>query len=288
MEHSQMKQGLLVGKVLLLTAATNAFAADDFEGFFVQGSIGYNAFLAEDDAQSSAQFQALNNVNQIESLSNSHHEYSDGVAGAIGLGYLYSVNDWFSVGAQLGLGILKEDITVSSNQSGQESTPTYNQSTALHAQDTISREALEPTLDLLLGVAPTDDFMVFGFVGMAYNEVELNSMNVFDYAAHICPGVNCTTNEYAFTQTDVSESNSSVFLRLGLGMFYELYDDVVFNVNYIYTDYRDISTASSAEINACNNVGSDNTCHVDLGDFTSSSEVDLDDHRVLVGLNYFF
>ncbi len=172
-----------LSKWFLLTVSATAFAKEtDFAGYYVQGLIGYDAFLVEDNANSTADYFALNMDARVLSTSNNHHEYADGVAGDLSIGYLYPVNEWLTVGAELGLGILKEDLTIASNNNASVSYGGhYQDASALHTQDTISREALEPTLDFILGVNPTEDFMIFGLVGMAYNEVELTTVNSFDY-----------------------------------------------------------------------------------------------------------
>lgn len=280
----------------LLAASTTTFAEEsEFEGFYVQGAIGYDAFLAEDNANSEANYftPLISNARSL-STSNNHHEYADGVAGDLSIGYLYPVGEWFTIGAELGLGILKEDITVSSNDSNSNGLfpNNFHDSSALHTQDTISREALEPTFDLIFGVNPTEDFMIFGLVGMAYNELELTTINTFDYSAtafvqrpqHQPPQ---PLHAYGFTQSYQQDSNTSVFFRVGLGMLYEIDEDIAFNVTYTFTDYRDLSTQSVDDIIICSpGDGVDNDCDLQ-GQLTNSSQADVTDNRVLFGINYF-
>jgi opacity protein-like surface antigen len=147
----------------------------------------------------------------------------------------------------------------------------------------------EWTADFTPGVVPCDGLLVFGRIGVAWNQLHLDTNTVFNYVDNLFDfnGSPFTTNNNVTIPLALSQKKNRSALRLGVGIAHYISDNFVLSANYIYTDYGKVCVTDSTSIPIIVDVVSVGPTTV-LGSLPSTTNVHVWRQSITIGLNYYF
>lgn len=112
---------------------------------------------------------------------------------------------------------------------------------------------------------------------MAFNELHLTSKSNFAYSDDsIGPSVPLVNSLLTS-----SETKDVVGLRLGIGLEQELFDDLSWTIDYIFTDYGKVDVFGQGDTTSNND-------SVTSGGLTQDSSVRVNTQSLMLGIKYYF
>lgn len=142
---------------------------------------------------------------------------------------------------------------------------------ALAYHTSLNMNVFEPAFDLKPGVFLSKNTMLYGRIGAAVNTLTL------EQNAHY----NLVNNASEFTEND-STSSTVVALRAGLGIEHHLHDRFNVFMDYVYTDYGDISLDTQTDEQLF--IG-ETELFFDIDTFNTASDVTK--QIIMLGFNYY-
>lgn len=221
---------LWLGFVLLFAHTAWAEEENDFEFLYYAGiSGGANVNVAE----MAQQMDFLSDHNFIATPIENFDIDNTSVIGQLQLGAGLR-NEYFYLGAEVSGQVFDGDFDEVSADFTQTSFPSGNQQIAQTSQLTLND--FELALDFKPGVYLFKDTLLYARVGVAVNELELEQTGL----AVLTNTDDPRSDAQLYTNSSASE-NVYPF-RLGLGIERQFYEDFSIVLDYVYTQYEDIST----------------------------------------------
>lgn len=153
---------------------------------------------------------------------------------------------------------------------------------SLDTNTILKKRTVEFTLDFTPGVLLTHYFLLYGRVGITTNRTTLQSSSQFDYSDNIT-FFGAHTNAANLL---LSKNKNNPGLRLGAGLAHYINDNLVLNINYIYTYYGKILASSATTVPALT-PATDGANAVPDG-LKSTSSIKLKSQMFMLGINYYF
>lgn len=305
-----LKKALLissVSSVLAMFTTNPAFAEKAFEnGWYAGAKVGATWAHADWDGVSSITTINEEATPQIISQTwkpHGHHADSAFI-GNLTLGYQL-VREYLYLAAEIGGNFTSEQASKSHtiksfnsvivNQQFRGFNPPFQTemgTTAIH--DKVSLRKNELIIDLKPGVTFKDTFLVYARVGAAFNKLLLKSAGSWTQQGgeiDIPTGAQIQPLSYiaSFFQPEEAfgcskESSHKVGIRVGVGAEYLLTQQLGVSVDYIYTDYGNVSTYSTGEAHAVISPDTPSIFQHVLG--IDAPNVGMSTQMVLAGLLY--
>ena len=163
----------------------------------------------------------------------------------------------------------------------------------------------EWTADLTPGFVLCDNFLIFGRVGVAFNETRLNTCTTLDNFNNGNGNfVVVGTNSPGIETLSLSERKNRGGLRLGIGLSNYICEDLVLTANYVYTNYGKVSVFGlenitnspvnpafnqiAAQASAAAAVPGQAIATVNSFFLRGDTKVKLQRQFITLGLNYYF
>ncbi len=286
MIYTKQKLPLVSIAVLGLTCAGALLSAnareddnDDFDGLYMGIAAGGLATLSEfKNSPDHTLFDVNGNelFNSLVGDTLNDRSYDVSGTGEIRLGYGKSFADWFWVGLEIFGNLGDRDLTVTDHYDSVFSTEDPTDITInsdFNNKATVSLNDAEFGIDLRPGVFLTEDTLLYARVGAAFNELELSVNTSFNNEFKGIFDDNSFDNS-----VHAKNSDNVTGLRLGLGVEQKILSQLSLTLDYIFTDYGNISANNS------------NTIPLETGESTTvntSSHADVDTHAVMLGINYY-
>jgi len=161
--------------------------------------------------------------------------------------------------------------------------PTLNQDIATQVRTRL--RPWELGADIRPGIFLTDTFLLFGKIGVAFNELSVKTMTTYTTAAS--DSFNPLVPVFALPVNAQVTENRQAFtgLRLGLGVEKEILPNLLLRSQYAYTRYRKVQTGGGNFMS--NFVGAPVNSVVN-STITTSSSTKVRSHAVMMGLSYFW
>lgn len=131
---------------------------------------------------------------------------------------------------------------------------------------------VEPAIDFKPGLFLSDDTLLYGRIGAAWNEVSLTDTAHYDLVNH---GV--------IFDASSTQSESVLALRLGLGVEHYLREQFTVFMDYTYTNYGDMSLTRNENLSAI--IGEEFPLDFAITDNSNAS--DINKQAVMLGFNYY-
>ncbi len=131
----------------------------------------------------------------------------------------------------------------------------------------------EPAIDFKPGLFLSDDILLYGRVGAAWNEVSLSDNAHYDLINH-----------GALLMDSVTQSENVIALRLGLGVEHYLQEQFTIFMDYTYTNYGDVSLTKNNNISGILEPGGF-PLDFQITDYSTAS--DINKQVVMLGFNYY-
>ncbi len=268
---------------VLISANARDHDNDDFDGIYMGIAAGGLATLSEfKNNPTLALYDTLGNEFFSGFLGDDSNntldakQYDISGTGEIRLGYGKSIADWpIWLGLEIFGNLGDRDVTDSEQFNTLlevEDPEEIIVNTDFSNKTTVSLNDAEFGIDLRPGIFLSEDTLLYGRIGAAFNELELSTHTIFD-------------NEFigeiddSFTSSVHAKNSDNVTaLRLGVGLEQKILSQLSVTFDYIYTDYGDIS-AHNTNFQPVESGNSSET--------TISSNAAVKTHAVLLGINYF-
>lgn len=272
MKPSTLSLPLLVLSTLPLAAL--AHESHYHSGFYMGGGLGGSQYVADFDNDINVNYgDAYGDPQSVSTPDHSQlQEY--GAVGQFQVGYAYFHGAFFIAG-EFGLNVnstiynFEQDLTV--NNVGSYVDTYY---VTLASNPELEFNNIEPTLDIKPGFRMTPNSLIYLRFGMAYNELELkNQINFIDNI--VGPDA-----QYYAKSLKISDSDSGLFFRMGVGVEQKFSDKVAVSLDYIHTNYGSVTASGVTNTPA---FGGDV-----INGFTASQSVDVKRDDVLFTVNYYF
>ena len=214
-------------------------------------------------------------VNRIFSTSHAASPYKDSLAGDIHVGYGHALGQSpFYLGAEVFGNLTDHNLNLSSADfMGEDAQGPFNVSAMQSIK--IKLNNAEYGVDVRPGLLITPSTLFFARVGVAFNEVRVNTNSNVTIN-------NLDTGNVRTTTLPANVNKHIEALRLGGGIEERIGSHWGVSANYIYTDYGNINL--SAKTNTINDTGS-----LQTGGFTTyTSARHLISQAAMFGVNYYF
>jgi opacity protein-like surface antigen len=283
-----MKRSLIL--FLSTLSLTTAVLASPFDGFYAGVAGGGSRMEADTNSAASAGYVGFNTLSPafINTISNS--QSADVIRNSV-IGDLYA--GW---GHQLAEGPFYVADELFANISNREAENTNfaewidladPMQTNLKTTATAKLNQTEFGNDVLAGIVFGQDktSLFYTRVGVAFNQLRLstaNTLSVTDFAGGSNPPL-ATVASLLPGQTN----KSVVGVRAGIGFAKRFARRLALHIDYIYTDYGKINTASTGNTNSPD-VDVSNGSSVVTNGFTSSASSDVHTQAIMLGASYYF
>lgn len=230
-------------------------------------------------------------------LSANNNVYRYGAMGNLFVGYGQVYDNNAYLGAELGLNFFGARVTTQKSAASNNTEITYTDSfiseiqqllinNALNANTAITRNSLEPYLDIKLGYVFNPSLLTYLKGGINYNKIEIKNTTswqtnaVLSPIAPIFPGSGAASLEQ-------SHSRGGLGYRVGAGMEYLLTPQIGLGMEYVYTFYRKVQSEDNG---SGTNVACDalEGCQIVSANLANSTHVTVSDQEIMAQLIYHF
>jgi opacity protein-like surface antigen len=223
--------------------------------------------------------------------------------GRLFIGYGQVFDNHSYVGAELGLNIFGADDAVLHDHTSDSRVITAQDingnigaadiNSSLTTRTRVTRNTVEPTLDLKLGFLMTPTTLVFLRGGLNYNNIKIQNYAAYVASGLILPEVSGASHLYPLSASTIAtplrrtHNNGAVGYRAGVGMEVMVTPQLGVSADYVYSWYRNTTAKISGP-------GSDVACDVLEGCLVTTAtqsahaKVQTDDQQVLAQLIYHF
>ncbi|MBX3708484.1 MAG: outer membrane beta-barrel protein [Gammaproteobacteria bacterium] len=230
--------------------------------------------------------------------------YRYGAMAKLFVGYGNVFDNHAYLGAELGVNFFGANDATLRNTAAHNTTvsstdsqlPAYGEAqlnTALSSRTKITRNAVEPLLDLKLGFLMTPTALAYIRGGINYNTIRVKTNSSYQADGAVENTLDPEEPNFPLTATasssfENSRKKSSVGYRAGIGMEVMITPEFGVGADYVYTFYRNVNT------NTANHAGNDvacdayEGCQVVAADQSNSTRTRLSDQQVLAQLIYHF
>lgn len=245
-------------------------------------------------------FQSKNSYNAFvgnESYGANNHDYRYNAMASVFLGKNWVSPEMYLVGLELGVNFLGADeinysannqtsvTTIATTLEGASGRSTYNNS--LNSDYTLSRNSVEPYLDLKLGLLFSPESLFFIRAGIEYNELEFEASGLYSAAGRniITRGDGNSNSIGIFSGFDVKKERDKIGLRAGAGLEYLISPAWSLGANYIFTFYPHIhlNNVTNANDVACDVLEG---CVIESTQFVSNASAKPYDQQAMLQLIY--
>ena len=195
--------------------------------------------------------------------------------GNIYLGYgslLYS-SPWY-LGAEVFANIAQHDMTTNAYASNTTTSQCCTIKNTLNSHTEAQLSPVEGGIDIRPGYLITATTLLFGRVGVAFNELKYDQDNTFVLNAN-------SSSASPGAELDISQDKFVAGLRLGFGLEQYVGKGFALSANYVWTDYGKVSASGVANSAS---LGSSNT----LCGFQSGGSADVTSNSFTLGMSYLF
>jgi len=286
----------LISTVVALTLPLVSMASHNgnhFDhGFYVGGAAGVSRLTADIDQTvfgSSAVAEAELFTYFVGDFDASSDATTDRGMGQIQAGYAIAW-EWLFVGLEVSVNgsQLSADHYHSATSELYSSNPTafngfVRLTPTINSHTNIELNNFEPVADLKLGFTLPTRTHLYARVGAAFNTIELHETVSFDQFFFVPVEPHLKPRLYS-QYFRVSESESVVGFRIGAGIEHRFFDRVSVALDYVHTDYDDVSLSQFEDSIIPFKAG----VHDDMFQYGASDDVDLTRDVVTLGMNYYF
>ncbi len=270
--------GLLSAVAMPFSLSAYAQANDGFDGFYVGGSLGGTSTNVNQDKIVESDYDALPNGfdNFFEHEAGPISLKTDtSFKGALYAGYGQCWDYWY-LGAEIFV-----DLAHYKNRNAVEVDETVGEPAVIFADefqaDTHTKlNNFQFGIDLRSGILLTPTSMLYGRVGVAFSDLDLNSNAVF-------AGNSATIPENFAILFPLSTSKDVTALRLGGGLEQHMSPNLNVRLDYIYTYYGRASV-TGVTTQVLPQTGEDPGA--DIVTLNSSTNVKIFNNTVMLGLTY--
>lgn len=310
----ELKSSFKLSLIFLLVSAPASMALAEcgvctFNGFTVGLGLGANTFMSNVTSSTElVSFDTIDLPELIEPIGNTYNNYASanvykfGPMGALFIGYGNVFDNHAYLGGELGLNFL------GANETSFRSTPTsvptitsddpfgdvfgyatYTASLSTHTK--ITRNTVEPFLDLKAGFLLTPTALIYLRGGLNYNSFKTKTNTTFNVTgiqeAFERGGEDVVTTASTSAALSSSNKKSNIGFRAGIGGEVMVTPELGVGADYIYSFYRNINTSSSGEAAdvSCDTLEG---CIVIPGTITNNTKAKLSDQQVMAQLIYHF
>jgi opacity protein-like surface antigen len=320
--HMELKSPFKLSLIFLLVAAPTVTLSQpmspcNFNGFTVGLGLGATTFMTQGKTNATLEAGHPNfflpapglvappppvlgtNIN----VSANNNIYRYGAMGAIYVGYGNVFDNNVYLGAELGLNIFGATNTSQKGASNSnidvsgaadDDIGIDNQTimqNALNAKTTVTRNSIEPFLDIKLGYLVTPTMLAYIKGGINYNDLEVKTSSSYQSSGLLIengvPHSNFPLSASGSNGASGSNSKNGIGWRAGIGMEVMVTPQLGVGGDYVYTFYRQVSANASG-------VGTDAACDAVEGcvtttsSMTQSGKATIDDQEVMAKLIYHF
>lgn len=317
----ELKSSFKLSLIFLLVSAPTslAFAYADspctFCGFTAGLGVGATTFMtnitSNTDVASDGIFLDTTLGTAPGNLYNNYaagNVYKYGPMGALFVGYGLVFDNHTYLGAELGVNFLganetslRDNPTVTSTSTifsfgTQTGFMTYN--AALMTKTKVTRDSLEPFLDVKAGMLITPTALVYLRGGINYNSLKIKSHSSFNVTGLATENIRSGEELATGTATTAFNFNNShtesvIGFRAGVGGEVMVTPEIGVGADYIYSFYKNINTSASGvgtdvTCNLSNNGNIPATCTVIPATVANSAKAKLSDQQVMAQFIYHF
>lgn len=262
-----------------------------FSGLTLGVGVGATTFMTDISNDTSVGNAALDPTKNI-------YDFGPMAELFIGYGNVFDNNTY--LGAELGLNIFgSTETSVSDTATNHVTTTAFevgniigtaNYSNSLYTKTKVTRNAVEPVLDIKAGYLVTPTALIFLRGGVAYNNLKIKTNSVYNVSGNTVPNPQSSAKASSVTTSSslfTSQTKSTFAFRLGIGTEYMVTPNFGIGADYIYTFYPSLKTtaATGGRDVACDALEG---CVADNVTYANTSKASLNDQQVMAQLIYHF
>jgi|GEM_PF-6825434 opacity protein-like surface antigen len=266
-----------------------------FSGLTLGLGLGASTFMTDISNDTSAGTAALDPTKNI---------YDFGPMAAVFVGYGNVFDNHAYLAGELGLNVFaptetsvsdtaRSNVTMTSTDPFPPDISTATYTNSLYTKTKVTRNAVEPFLDLKAGYLVTPTALIYLRGGISYNNLKIKTNSVYNATGTttvISSGgspESVNSSVAAISSFYSSQTKSTFSWRLGIGTEYMVTPNFGIGADYIYTFYPNLKTTASSSANdvACDVLEG---CVADTAAFANTSKASLNDQQVMAKLIYHF
>ncbi|MBS0287715.1 MAG: outer membrane beta-barrel protein [Proteobacteria bacterium] len=267
-------------KVSLLTigifAPTFANAGDDnrSNGFYAGISGGIIQTNTKFNIAASSVFVSNATNGSISLVQQSVPVYHYKAIGALYIGYGQFFQDSNFYWAAEIFGNIKDSENTLNDAEAEQLTVGIGVSTSIADSTTVKLRDWEFGADFRPGYLFDLNTMLYGRIGVAFNELTIDNSTTFTYLSQgpLLSSIDSSSN-----------SRNSAFLRLGVGVEHKVNDSAAITADYIYTHYGKVRTSNVANVLS----GEDGAIVVNNNGLSAETSANIHSNVVMLGIRYF-
>jgi opacity protein-like surface antigen len=220
-----------------------------------------------------------------------------GFMGDLAVGYGKRISHPFYLGSEAGVIFFGTRKTASQTTAGGttviQDSPVFGEdktvtvTRALESTVTASGNVIVPYIDLKPGLLISDSSILFGRIGVDYNQLKVRTASNYRGSGQSIPAAGPSlvsgSSSASFASTHKAQRAG---LRTGLGFEYLLTENIGISANYIYAFYSTLVTATNGTMNQVTCDASEG-CPVNSdGTYSATGRSKMSDQQVLLELNY--
>lgn len=309
----ELKSSFKLSLIFLLVSAPASVALAEcgvctFSGFTAGVGLGASTFMSNTTHNVElVSFDTIDLPDLIEPTGNVYTNYASaniykyGPMGALFVGYGNVFDNHTYLGAELGLNLLGSNetslrasptsaptITSTNGNNGVFSFATYNSSLSSHTK--ITRNTVEPFLDIKAGWLITPTALVYLRGGINYNSFKTKTSTDFAVTGHsefTSAGSTTITDASASATLSSSNKKSNIGFRAGIGGEVMVTPELGVGADYVYSFYKNINTTTSGDATdvSCD---AQEGCIVVPATIANNTKAKLSDQQVMAQLIYHF
>jgi len=309
----ELKSSFKLSLIFLLVSAPASIAFAEcgmctFSGFTLGLGLGANTFMTNVTNNTElASFDTVDLPGIVEPIGNVYNNYTSaniykfGPMGALFVGYGNVFDNHTYLGAELGLNFLGASQTtlrsiptsVPTITSDDTITNTFGYGTydaSLSTRTKITRNTVEPFLDIKAGWLITPTALVYLRGGINYNSIKTHTntnFNVTGTEEFVSEGEDILTTATTSSSLSSSKKQNMIGFRAGIGGEVMVTPELGVGADYVYSFYRNLNTSTSGDATdvACDTLEG---CIVIPATITNNAKAKLSDQQVMAQLIYHF
>jgi opacity protein-like surface antigen len=271
---------ILCPTLLAVTLPLAGFAAHDgshfYQGFYIGGAAGLSRLTADFNQSLSLGYTPFFSDSPPHYLNFDNRSFDQDVSNGMGQAQIGYAVAWEWLFAGLEVSVNGSQLNLKQNNEVFIYDDAYEGYGILISESNVELHNFEPVVDLKLGFNLSTKTYLYGRVGAAFNTITLNETTIYDQYDD-CDG--CYVSQYFRT----SDSDSVVALRFGAGIEHKPFDQVSFALDYVHTDYGNVSTSGSQPTKFLDDEGMPDDLFI-----TNSTQADVVRDVVTFAVNYYF
>lgn len=310
----ELKKAFKLSTIFLLATAP-AFALAQgasitpcsFCGWTIGAGVGVTTFMSDMKSSSSVSSDIVNTPIDLVMQPELDHTYSVAThadtnvyrynaMGNLFVGYGHVFSNYMYLGSELGMNVFGANETelphsvTSANFASDFGDVVYNVNKSLSSKTTVSRNSVEPFLDIKLGFLSTPTALVYLRGGINYNEITAKQTTTYQASGSgyddFLTKQDLEEASTSFTYTN-KESRSGIGYRVGAGTEFMVTPEMGIGFDYVYSFYPKVSKSTSG-------TGTDVACYhlegcaVTPGTYAADTKATVSDQEVLAKLIYHF